>query len=297
MNDIVAIKLEHRTVLKLAGDELIPFLQAVVTQDISQVTPTKSVWSALLTPQGKFLHDFFVTSSLNGGLFLDCEKERAPDLLRRLKLYKMRSKATLELTDNHYTVLALQGHDLDKKFELSLKKGSSKETFGGCVYIDPRHQAIGARAIIPTENLAVFMKEYDLTEGTLAGYDQTRVALGIPDGSRDLEVEKSILLENGFNELGAIDWDKGCYIGQELTARTKYRALIKKRLVPVTLTGPLPLIGSDITNAGKNVGVLRSLYGNQGLATLKIDALGSDQLLCNEAIVTPQLPDWIEITS
>ncbi|WP_085899742.1 YgfZ/GcvT domain-containing protein [Kiloniella majae] len=297
MSDIVVTKLEHRTALKLDGDELIPFLQAVVTQDISQVTSTKSVWSALLTPQGKFLHEFFVTSSPYGGLFLDCEKERAADLLRRLKLYKMRSKATLEQTNDQYTILALQGRDLSKQFEVPNEKGVSKEVLGGCIYIDPRHQAMGARAIIPTESLAVFLEKYALTEGTLENYDRARVALGIPDGSRDLEIEKSILLENGFNELGAIDWDKGCYIGQELTARTKYRALIKKRLVPVTLTGSLPAIGSDITNTGENVGVLRSLYGNQGLATLKIDALGSDQLLCDKAIVTPQLPDWIEITS
>ncbi|WP_085909300.1 CAF17-like 4Fe-4S cluster assembly/insertion protein YgfZ [Kiloniella majae] len=297
MSDIVAVKLEHRTILKLDGDELIPFLQAVVTQDISQVTSTKSVWSALLTPQGKFLHEFFVTSSPDGGLFLDCEKERAADLLKRLKLYKMRSKATLEQTNGQYTILALQGRDLSKQFDIPYEKGISKEVLSGCIYIDPRHQAIGARAIIPTENLAGFIEEHSITEGTLEDYDQARVALGVPDGSRDLEIEKSILLENGFNELGAIDWDKGCYIGQELTARTKYRALIKKRLVPVTLTGSLPAIGSDITNTGKNVGVLRSLYGNQGLATLKIDALGSDQLLCGDATVAPQLPDWIEITS
>ncbi|KLN59093.1 hypothetical protein WH96_19075 [Kiloniella spongiae] len=297
MSDIIAIKLEHRTVLKLDGDELIPFLQAVITQDVSQVTPTKSVWSALLTPQGKFLHDFFVTSSPDGGLFLDCEKERAADLLRRLKLYKMRSKATLEQTGDEYTVLALQGDDLCIRLGIPANKGASKEFFGGCIYIDPRHHALGARAIIPTENLTTFIEEYALKESTLENYDQARVALGIPDGSRDLEVEKSILLENGFNELGAIDWDKGCYIGQELTARTKYRALIKKRLVPVKLTGSLPVVGTDITNVGKNVGILRSLYGNQGLATLKIDALGSDQLLCGDANVTPELPDWIEITS
>ncbi|WP_417453598.1 YgfZ/GcvT domain-containing protein [Kiloniella sp.] len=295
MSNTAATILEHRTVLKLDGEDLVPFLQAVVTQDISLVTPEKSVWSALLTPQGKFLHEFFVTTSPEGGLLLDCEKDRAPDLLRRLKIYKMRSKATLEPTDDQYTVLALQGSDLSETLGLSKNKGASKEILGGCVYIDPRHQAMGARACIPTENLSKFIEKYDLIKSTLETYDQTRVTLGVPDGSRDLEIEKSILLENGFNELGAIDWDKGCYIGQELTARTKYRALIKKRLVPVKLTGPIPEIGTDITIAGKNVGILRSVYGNQGLATLKIDAFGSDQLLCDAANVTPQLPEWIEI--
>ncbi|KKJ78243.1 hypothetical protein WH95_02670 [Kiloniella litopenaei] len=295
MSNIAAIKLDHRTILKLDGEDLVPFLQAVVTQDIGRVSPTKSVWSALLTPQGKFLHDFFVASSPEGGFLLDCEKERAADLLRRLKLYKMRSKATLEQTDNRYSILALQGQNLDQKFGIPLEKGASKAIANGCIYIDPRHPAMGARAIIPTDKLSDFLKENALSESTLADYDQIRVALGIPDGSRDLEVEKSILLENGFNELDAIDWDKGCYIGQELTARTKYRALIKKRLLPVKLTGSIPEAGSDITNSGKNVGILRSVYGNLGLATLKIDAIGSDQLLCNGTNVTPLLPDWIEI--
>jgi folate-binding protein YgfZ len=180
---------------------------------------------------------------------------------------------------------------------LEFKKGASCHKDKSIIFVDPRHLGIGARAIIPTDQLDTFITINNLNETSLDAYDQLRISLGIPDGSRDLEVEKSILLENGFNELSAIDWDKGCYIGQELTARTKYRALIKKRLVPVKLTGSTPEIGADITLNGKNVGILRSVYGDQGLATLRIDAIGSDQLLCQDTNVTPALPDWLEITS
>ncbi|WP_419905368.1 YgfZ/GcvT domain-containing protein [Kiloniella sp.] len=297
MSDLRVIPLQHRTVLRLEGEELVPFLQGVVTQDVTKVTSEHSVWSALLTAQGKFLHEFFISLNPEGGFLLDCEKERASDLLRRLKLYKMRSKASLELTGDDYTVAVIIGDNVAQKFGLSPQKGASQAIQDATIYMDPRHLGLGARAIIASEKLSTFINDHELRPGTLEDYDSLRIPLGIPDGSRDLEVEKSILLENGFNELGAIDWDKGCYIGQELTARTKYRALIKKRLVPVSLTGPTPEIGSDITLNGKNVGILRSTYGQTGLATLRIDAIGSDQLLCQDANITPKMPDWIEIVS
>lgn len=297
MSELRVIPLQHRTVIKLEGEDLIPFLQGVVTQDVTKVTSENSVWSALLTAQGKFLHEFFITLNSQGGLFIDCEKDRAPDLLRRLKLYKMRSKASLDLTGDEYTVVAIIGENLAQALHLEDKKGASRNSQNSTIYMDPRHLKLGARAIVLTDQLSAFIEVYKLQNATLEEYDNLRISLGIPDGSRDLEVEKSILLENGFNELGAIDWDKGCYIGQELTARTKYRALIKKRLVPVTLTGPTPEIGTDITLNGKNVGILRSVYGQAGLATLRIDAIGSDQLLCQDTNVTPDMPDWIEIAS
>lgn len=289
--------LEHRTVLALAGEDLVTFLQAVVTQDVSQVSAEKSVWSALLTPQGKFLHEFFLSHTPSGGFLLDCEKDRVADLLRRLKLYKMRSKVSLDLTGDDYVVVAIIGEQVGSVLGLSQEKGASQVKQDNSIYMDPRHHGLGARAIITADKISTFIEEHKLQKGTLEDYDKLRVSLGVPDGSRDLEVGKSIMLENGFNELGAIDWDKGCYIGQELTARTKYRALVKKRLVPVNFTGPTPEVGSDITAGAKNVGILRSIYGDRGLATLRIDAIGADNLLCQDANITPVIPDWIEINS
>ncbi|WP_020591712.1 YgfZ/GcvT domain-containing protein [Kiloniella laminariae] len=295
------IVLEHRGVLALDGEDLLPFLQGLVTQDVSRVSPDRAVWSAFLTPQGKFLHEFFLCASPAGGFLLDCEKDRAADLLRRLGLYRMRSKVTLENRTDDYAVLALYGAGIPEKLGLSADKGHSRfvdfSDTKGQVFIDPRHTDLGARAVIPRKHLDDFLAVMDLPQGSLANHDRLRLGLGIPDGSRDLEVEKSILLENGFNELDAIDWKKGCFIGQELTARTKYRALIKKRLVPVQISGPAPVPGTDIIHQGKAVGTLRSLCDDIGLATLRIDVLDQQDLICGEATLQPKIPDWIEIAS
>ncbi|MCZ4279560.1 folate-binding protein [Kiloniella laminariae] len=295
------ITLEHRSILALEGEDLVPFLQGLVTQDVSRVSLERAVWSAFLTPQGKFLHEFFLCASPTGGLLLECEKDRAADLLRRLSLYRMRSKVTLQNLVDDYVILALYGEGIPEKLGLSCNKGQSRiiefSDTKGQIFIDPRHAGLGARAIIPRQHLETFLLELKLPQGALENYDRLRFSLGIPDGSRDLDVEKSILLENGFNELDAIDWKKGCFIGQELTARTKYRALIKKRLIPVKISGPAPTAGSDIIHQGKSVGTLRSLCGDIGLATLRVDVLDQSELLCEEAVLQPHLPDWIEIAS
>jgi len=121
---------------------------------------------------------------------------------------------------------------------------------------------------------------------------------GIPDGSRDLVLEKSILLESGFDELNGVDWEKGCYIGQELTARTKYRGLIKKRLMPVQIEGPAPSSGTIITADGREVGEMRSSRDGMGLALLRIEPIIADKgLTAGEAAITPMRPDWMHFES
>jgi folate-binding protein YgfZ len=159
--------------------------------------------------------------------------------------------------------------------------------------------ALGARAILPRQTARQSLAAAGFTEGKLDDYDSLRIAAGVPDGSRDLEVEKSTLLESGFDELGGIDWNKGCYMGQELTARTKYRGLTKKRLLPVAIAGPAPEPGTAITREGREIGTLRSAVGldaqgSLGLALLRLDAIedSATPLLAGAAKVTPQKPDW-----
>ena len=137
--------------------------------------------------------------------------------------------------------------------------------------------------------------EAGFAHGSVADYDRLRLSLGVPDGSRDLEVEKSILLENGFDELHGVDWDKGCFMGQELTARTKYRALIKKRLLPVTIDGPAPEPGTPVMANGKEAGVMRSVTEGLGLALLRLEYLEGAEpadLTAGDARLTPRKPDW-----
>src|SRR5665213_2260475 len=130
--------------------------------------------------------------------------------------------------------------------------------------------------------------------GDAAAYDRHRLALGVPDGSRDLEIERSILLENGFEELNGVDFQKGCYMGQELTARTKYRALIKKRLLPVNVDGPLPAPGTKVMAGEQEMGEMRSGRDGAALAVLKLDALET-KLTAGGATIIPRKPEWLKL--
>src|SRR5260221_3240146 len=149
--------------------------------------------------------------------------------------------------------------------------GDAKPESDTLFFVDPRLAALGGRAYLPATNVPA-------ETGTSADYDRLRITQGVPDGSRDLPVEKAILLENGFDELNAIDWDKGCYMGQELTARTRYRGLVRKRLMPVTIEGPAPAFGAPLLLGEKEAGEMRSANGELGLALIRLEALGPDVL-------------------
>ena len=131
--------------------------------------------------------------------------------------------------------------------------------------------------------------------GEMSNYERLRLSLGLPNGSRDMEVEKATLLESGFEELNGVDFDKGCYLGQELTARTKYRGLVKKRLMPVRIYGDPPAPGTEITQNGKNAGELRSTVDDIGMALIRLEALKSDNpLIAGQATLSPQKPEWAD---
>jgi len=160
------------------------------------------------------------------------------------------------------------------------------------VLVDPRLAALGARAILDRSGIA----RLELEEADFAVYDRHRLALGVPDGSRDLVPEKSILLEAGFDELNGVDWQKGCYVGQELTARTKYRGLIKKRLFPVRIDGPPPEPGTIVRSDGKDAGEIRSTRDGLGLALLRLEAVAANGgLNAQGANLKPLRPDWMRI--
>jgi folate-binding protein YgfZ len=131
-----------------------------------------------------------------------------------------------------------------------------------------------------------------------SAYEEARLALGVPDGARDLVVERSTLLESGFEELRGVDFDKGCFVGQELTARMRYRGLVRKRLMPVRLEGAAPLPGTVIRLEGKDAGEMRSSHGAHGIALLRLEQLAKAAesglpLLADATLVIPAKPDWV----
>tara|TARA_R110002073_G_scaffold279461_2_gene443591 strand:+ start:915 stop:1820 length:906 start_codon:yes stop_codon:yes gene_type:complete len=294
MTEQTYVVLEDRGVLAISGDDARTFLQGLVSNDINKVTATRAIHAALLTPQGKYLHDFFIAEAPGGGLLMDCERARLEDLAKRLKLYKLRAKATIEDQSEQWRVAALPGGA--GTAALGSDAGTTQAKDGGVLFTDPRLAALGARAILPKDSAEATLSGLGLTAGDRTDYDILRLGLGVPDGSRDMVVDKSILLESGFDELNGIDWKKGCYMGQELTARTKYRGLIKKRLLPVEIEGPLPEAGTPITLDGKEVGEVRSTAaagsGGRGLALIRLEHLEAGPFDAAGAKVTPRKPDW-----
>lgn len=263
--------LHDRGVLEVAGADRVAFLQGLVSNDVSDIRGGQAVWAALLTPQGKWLADFFVME-FGDAFLLDAEAAQIPMLLQRLSRFRLRAKVELR--------------DASKEWRVHAAWGGARimEGLGGR---DPRLPEAGWRILAPMP-----LADPDTAEA----YDRHRLALGLPDGSKDLDSEKSVLLEAGFDELNGIAWSKGCFMGQELTARTRYRGLVKRRLLPVGIDGPLPPRGTPVTDeAGAAVGEMRSGVGGLGLALLRIDALGRAPFMAAGAELTPRIPDWLRL--
>lgn len=296
MAKLTFVALPERGVLSVSGEDTRKFLQGLISNDTARVAPGVAVYAALLTAQGKYLHDFFLVQ-IGEALYLDCEAERRADLAKRLKMYKLRSKVDLQDVTDRFAVYALPDATA---LGLGEAPGSARAVAGGSLYVDPRHAGIGARALLPRDTAAATLAGLGAIEGKRADYERLRLTLGLPDGSRDLVVDKSILLENGFDELNGVDWKKGCYIGQELTARTKYRGLIKKRLMPVRIDGPAPEPGAPVLLGTQEAGEMRSASDGMGLAVMRLEFLDKQAaeggaFMAGAAKLTPIKPDWIKL--
>ena len=290
------IILHDRGLLKVSGDDSLNFLQGLVTNDVSRADPECALYSAMLSPQGKYLYDFFIVQ-MNGELVLDCEAGRLDDLKRKLNMYKLRSKVQLIDISKNFIVSAFFGESVAETLQLNKIEGAAKPFLGGVAFIDPRIASIGGRAIIPRDNAGDKLTKVGFSVGNPEEYESLRLSLGLPDGSRDMLIDKAILLENGFHELNGIDWEKGCYMGQELTARTYYRGLIKKRLMPVEIEGPLPASGTAIMLGDKNVGEMRSGNAEWGLALIRLEQFNDisksgESFSAEETILRPVKPGW-----
>jgi len=260
--------LSGRSVIALSGADRVGFLNGLVSNDVAEAAPGRVVWSALLTAQGKWVADFFIFAE-DGRLLLDCEAAQTTMLLQRLQRYKLRADIALTSTGLGVYV-AWDGEP---------------EAQGMTAAPDPRLEAAGWRLIGPPGLAA---------NADAGAYDLHRLSLGLPDGSRDLESEKTVLLEAGFERLNGVSWTKGCYMGQELTARTRYRGLIKRRLVPVRAQRDLPPPGTPVTSEGRDIGHMRSSSGTIGLATLRIDALGAKDISCGAINLEVVGPAWAQ---
>lgn len=297
MTELRYVPLPGRALVQVGGVDRRAFLQGLVSNDVAKAGLDRAIWSALLTAQGRFLHEFFLAEP-HDVLLIETEADRRGDLLRRLSLYKLRSKVTLAPFDE-WRVFALIGAGAATAVGLSEETGAGALVAGGFAFVDPRLSAAGLRAWLPA-GADEALRELGFAPAPLAAWDALRLSLGLPDGSRDMEPEKALLLENGFDELGGVDWNKGCYMGQELTARTKYRGLVKKRLLPVAIEGAPPPPGTQVTLGGAEAGEMRSAEGGIGLALLRLEQVekaGADglPLVAGQARLHPTWPAWARL--
>jgi tRNA-modifying protein YgfZ len=298
MASVGYVLLPERGLLALSGPDAATFLQGLISNDLNRVTGGQAGYGALLTPQGKFLYDFILLRA-DETLLLDTERGRLGQLLQRLTMYRLRSKVELEDVSARYAVAAVLGDRAAERFELPDRPGACRPLGEGLALVDPRLTRLGVRVLLPPDRIDGTLAALGLARLEPDAYEQLRLELGVPDGSRDLVVERSTLLESGFEELHGVDFAKGCFVGQELTARMHYRGLVRKRLLPVTLEGPRPEPGAIIRLGELEAGEMRSSIEGRGLALLRLDRIAEAErtgtpLSAGATEVRPIKPDWVK---
>ena len=246
------IILEDRGLISVTGDDAKEFLQNIITNDIEKVDQNNSIYSALLSPQGKYLHEFFIISTDNG-YYLDCSTKSKEDLIKQLSKYKLRSKVEIKDFSTDFVIGVISSEKFkeikseDKKLTDTILYRESP------TFIDPRKKGLGARMLSSLEKLHLTIKKLNLKIIDSSIYFELAHNLGVPEKGLINLKEQLFGLEANFEELNAIDFKKGCYVGQENTARMKLKNKIRRRLLSIN-SGKELSIGSQIFFEDKPVG-------------------------------------------
>jgi folate-binding protein YgfZ len=255
-----AALLPDRGVIKVIGDGARNFLHGLVTADMLNLTPGSARFCALLTPQGKIIADFFVVQAPpqdGGGFFLDAPRALIGTLFEKLNLYKLRAKVLIEDLSEILGVLAIWD-------------GASATKYGLC-YDDPRLPALGVRSMMPPHRAADAAAALGAALVSVEEYEAHRIALGIPRGGADFAYGDAFPHETVMDQLGGIDFGKGCYVGQEVVSRIEHRGTARTRAVPIRYDGAAPPSGAAITAGGRQVGAMGSAMRGRGIALLRLD--------------------------
>ncbi len=286
--------LEDRGLLYISGNDTEEFLQNLITNDINNVSETQSCFASLLSPQGKYLFDFIVIKHKQG-YFLDCEKKQIDSLFKQLSLYKLRSKIEITNLSNEFVVAVISY----KKF-LSLenskdKQGHTVKFREDTLILDPRSKLLGARLIINLEKLYLSIKKLGLKSSNQSEYNLLSHKLGIPQLETAKLQNKIFGIECNFDELNGIDFKKGCYVGQENTARIKLKNKLSKRLMPLNiLKGSLKADDEIFLENEKYGKVLIDGDYPFGIIKFKNDNFDfSNEYKCGKAIIKINKPDWL----
>ena len=270
--------LPDRGVVKVSGEDARNFLNGLVTTDVSELKPGQAKFGALLTPQGKIIADFLITEAPaghGGGFLFDCPRALAQALTDKLRFYKLRAKLTVENLSDSLGVIAAWGGDLAMQPDLT--------------FTDPRAPTLGTRILAPqdlAEKVAV------LIGADLVGpeaYEAHRIACGAPRGGLDFIYGDAFPHETNMDRLHGVDFDKGCYVGQEVVSRMQHRGTARTRTVKIILDGPSPETGSPILAGDKQVGTVGSTADNKGLALVRTDRV-AEALAAGLALTAGGLP-------
>ena len=281
--------LPDRAVLRIGGPEKHDFLQGLITNDIEKLSPEQAVYAALLTPQGKIIADFFLAQE-GDTILLDCDAAMSAALFKRLTMYKLRAQVTIEAVPD-LSVTALFGDGAD---------ALAGRIDGATVFADPRYAALGTRVITPDVPGLLASLGGDVTETDADAYKAHRLSLGIAEGSGELGTEQMFALEANLAELNGVDFQKGCYVGQEVTARMKHKTTLRKRIVPLTADGPFPDAPAPVKAGDREIGTLCASRDTSALALLRLDRLDAARSegitpSSGDTTVTPQNPPWLTI--
>ena len=245
--------LEDRAILYINGEDAKEFLQNLISNDINKVSDVNSCFSSLLTPQGKFLYEFIIVKHKSGYL-LDCEKPQAEELFKQLSLYKLRSKVEILNLSNEFVVAAFSYQKFLTFDEAKDKPGYTIKYREDPIFLDPRNKDLGARLIINLEKLYLSLKKLDLHDANLKEYYSLSHSLGIVPKDLNKLKDKLFGIECNFEELNGIDFKKGCYVGQENTARIKLKNKLSKRLFPINVINGKLHEGESIYNNEIEIG-------------------------------------------
>jgi folate-binding protein YgfZ len=302
-DDALIIKHPDTGFISVAGDESCAFLQSIITANVETLPVSACRPSALLTPQGRVLVDMMVYRSATDRFILRCDSKRRDDLFARLHRYRLRRPIEITIEPEMRLFLVMKNKTAAQSE--SQMRGQILNQLGdsaGVIIssIDPRNPDLGTHILANGDKITATADQIDI-------WHAARIAAGIPEGAIDLTPERALMLEAGLDQLNAVDFEKGCYVGQEVTARTHYRGLVKRRIVPITITGTPPIVNSDITWNEKVIGNSKTAaqyYNGMAicLALLKLGDIhaildtGNDKtgnFMVNGNPASLAIPDWM----
>jgi tRNA-modifying protein YgfZ len=277
--------LADRGVVRVAGEDAAKLLQGVISNDMELLARQPAIHAALLTPQGKILFEFFVAKA-DGGFLLETARAKTAELAKRLALYKLRAKATIEDASAALRVFALWG----------ATPHNSGEAKSIVAFPDPRLPALGLRILAETGSADGIATSAE--PATADDYHAHRIALGVPEAGRDYALGDTFPHEADFDLLHGVSFTKGCFVGQEVVSRMQHRASVRKRVVPVEATGTDTLhAGADVMAGAAVIGKVGSVAGRKGLALLRLDRAAEaeakgEALTAAGTTIVVRKPDW-----